>query len=140
MEGQAAPARSVPRSSRLAAVIASYAVAAALGYLVGVKGVPPFGAGPTSPRRAALRVGRVLGQAEPQGPPEAWEALKSDVAVVREDWPPALGKVFDLVVAARGLRNGGKADWAEAQQLCRALKWPRCDQAALEDLRARSRP
>ena len=140
MEGQAAPARSVRRPSRLATVLAVYGVAAGLGYLLGIKGAPLFSPPPPSPSLSSTRVGRVLSHPDPLGPPEAWEALKADVATVRESWPPSIRRVFELVVAARGLQTDGRADWAEAQQLCRALKWSRCDQAALEELRARSRP
>ena len=48
--------------------------------------------------------------------------------------------VFDLLVAVRGLRSAGNSDWGQAEQLCRALKWPRCDRPALEELKASSRP
>jgi hypothetical protein len=59
---------------------------------------------------------------------------------VRASWKPEERDVFDLVVAIRGLENGGRADYAAAERLCAALAWPRCDRAALEALRERSRP
>ena len=117
-----------------------YVVAVGLGYLIGAKGVPPFHPTPASPALARARVGWVLSQPDPQANPEAWDALGADTALVRESWPPAMRKVFDLVAAVRGLKTGGKSDWTEAGQLCRALKWSRCDQASLEELRVRSRP
>jgi hypothetical protein len=45
---------------------------------------------------------------------------------------------FDLVVALQGL-DGGDADWSKAEQICRALRWPRCDRPALEEMQRRSR-
>ena len=53
---------------------------------------------------------------------------------------PDQRRVFDLVVAVRGLENEGQADWDKAEQLCRGLGWPRCDRPALEALKRRSRP
>jgi hypothetical protein len=125
---------------RLATVIAVYGVAVGLGYLIGDRGVPPFGAVPQSPSLSLRRVGWVLGQPDPRGPPEAWAALETDIATVREGFPPSIREMFDLEVAVRGLKTGGKSDWTEAQQHCLALKWSRCDHAALEELRVRGRP
>lgn len=89
---------------------------------------------------AQTRVGWVLGQPDAQASPEAWTALKADLAMVRESWPPSLRTVFDLLVAVRGLTTGGKPDWPQAESLCRALQWARCDRASLEELRTRGRP
>lgn len=72
--------------------------------------------------------------------PEAWAALAADVDTVRSGFAGQERDVLDLVIAVRGLKSAGNSDWSEAEQLCRALKWPRCDHPALEALKARSRP
>jgi hypothetical protein len=46
---------------------------------------------------------------------------------------------FDLVVALQGLGGDGAPDWGRAESICRALKWPRCDRAALEEMQRRGR-
>ena len=46
---------------------------------------------------------------------------------------------FDLVVALQQLDGGKETDWAQAEQLCRGLRWPRCDRPALEEMQRRSR-
>lgn len=86
------------------------------------------------------RVGYALRATEPLGTPEAWSMLRADVNAVRASWNPEERGVFDLVVAVRGLENAGRADYPEAERLCRTLAWPRCDRSALEVLRQRSRP
>ena len=72
--------------------------------------------------------------------PEAWAALAADVDTVRSGFTGQERDVLDLVVAVRGLKSAGNSAWSQAEQLCRALKWPRCDRPALEELKARSRP
>ena len=134
-----APARPV-RPSRRAAAVAVYVAAAGLGYLVGGRGLPPFRPAPSGAALAAARVGWVFSQPEPQAPAQAWAELAGDVATVREAWPAPLRKLFDLMTAVRGLKSGGQPDWAQAEQLCRALKWSRCDRASLEQLHVRGRP
>jgi hypothetical protein len=64
-------------------------------------------------------------------------------AAVRAGLAPDSRPVFDLVVALQGQRGTGGADdtdWIAAEQACRALKWPRCDRPALEELKRSSRP
>ena len=80
--------------------------------------------------------------------PDAWSALSADVDAARSEFAGQTHEperdqardVFDLVVAVRGMKNAGNSDWGQAEQLCRALKWPRCDRPALEELKVRSRP
>jgi hypothetical protein len=89
---------------------------------------------------ARARVGRVLEQPQVHAPPDAWTALRADAAMVRDSWPPSLRPVFELLAAVRGLSTGGTPDWSQAESLCRALRWTRCDRASLEQLRTRGRP
>ena len=35
--------------------------------------------------------------------------------------------------------TGGETDWGRAEQICRGLRWPRCDRPALEEMQRRSR-
>jgi hypothetical protein len=46
---------------------------------------------------------------------------------------------FDLVVALQGLGGDGVPDWGRAESICRGLKWPRCDRAALAEMQRRGR-
>jgi hypothetical protein len=46
---------------------------------------------------------------------------------------------FDLLVALQQLDGGKETDWGRAEQLCRGLRWPRCDRAALQEMQRRSR-
>ncbi|HEX2660942.1 MAG TPA: hypothetical protein VHU40_21830 [Polyangia bacterium] len=87
------------------------------------------------------RVGFALQDPSPErNGPADWAALGADVDYVRAPLNKQTHGVFDLVVAVRGLDNGGAPNWAKAEQLCRSLSWPVCDRAALERLRERSRP
>jgi hypothetical protein len=123
-------------------LIGIYLVAAACGYLLGVRGLLMWS--PSSPKVTSAtplaRVGFVLRQESPRATPADWAALGHDLDVVRASYAASQRDVFDLVVAVRGLDNGGAPDWQRAEQRCRALAWPRCDRAALEDLEKRSRP
>ena len=130
---------------RRIAFIGPYVVAAVLGYVLGARGLLPFvrfGAPSTSTPLA--RVGFALREENPTATADDWAALRTDVIAVRLAWEPpphdVLRDVLDLVVAVRGLDSGGNTDWGHAEQLCRALKWPRCDRPALEELKKRSRP
>jgi hypothetical protein len=115
-------------------------VAAALGYLLGAIAVPAFaavaGGNSSTP---STRVGFVLRE-DPRAPAAAWAALAGDVQVVRSALVAPQRAVFDLVVAVRGLDNGGVSDWNRAEQICRTLSWPRCDRSELAQLRELSRP
>jgi hypothetical protein len=86
------------------------------------------------------RVGTALRAAELEASPSEWVALRADVETVRAAWRGQERNVFDLVVALRGLGSGGGSDWGKAEVLCRALEWPRCDRAALEEMKKSSRP
>lgn len=123
------------RGSSRGALIGAYLVAAVLGYVCGARGLLSF-----SPFRQAstplARLGYALQQDDPQIGPE----LRGDVDAVRAAWTGQERDVLDLVVAARGLTRNGESDWVLAEQLCRGLKWPRCDRPALEELKRRSRP
>jgi len=125
-------------SSRRFLLVALYLAAGAFGYAIGVKGFRPAQPGEASASLA--RVGFALRADGPHGTAEDWKQLRNDVDIVRANWKSEERDVLDLVVAVRGLRNGGNADYAEAERLCRALAWPRCDQPALERLKQRSRP
>ena len=121
-------------------MLAVYAAAACLGYLIGARGVPPFRPAAPSAAAAAARVGWAFAAPEVQASPEDWAALQADLTAVRDAWPAPLRKLFELMVALRGLSSGGRPDWVEAERLCHALKWSRCDREALEVMRARGRP
>lgn len=117
-----------------------YAASAALGYLLGTLVVPAFAAlAGGSSSSASARVGFVLREA-PQAPPAAWSALGADLQAVRSALASPQREVFELVVAVRGLDNGGDSDWSRAEQVCRGLGWPLCDRAALTQLKEQSRP
>jgi hypothetical protein len=85
-------------------------------------------------------VGYVLREPAPKASPEDWAALRADVDAVRAAWKSEEPAVFELVVALRGLHDGGNSDFKRAAELCRALKWPHCDQRALDVMKERSRP
>ena len=126
-------------------------MAAAVGFALGghfpESRLLPFGhfAGRSTP---LARVGFALREDNLKTTPEAWSALRADVDAVRSEFAGQTHEpereqardVFDLVVAVRGLKSAGNSDWGQAELLCRALKWPRCDRPALEELKARSRP
>ena len=137
------------------ALAGTYLAAAVFGFVLGGQ-LPgsrllPFGHhAPTSTPLA--RVGLALREDNLQATPEAWSTLGADVDAVRtllagparpQGRAPERDQardVLDLVVALRGLKNAGNSDWSQAERLCRALGWPRCDRPALELLKARSRP
>jgi hypothetical protein len=107
-------------------------VAAALGYLLGARGLLPLGRGGASTPLA--RMGLALRD------DRASASLRSDVEAIRAGFKPEDIGVFDLVVALRGLDSPGNTDWGRAEALCRGLRWPRCDRPALEEMKRRSRP
>jgi hypothetical protein len=122
------------------ALIATYLIAGALGGVLGARGLLPFGAVfPTSSTPLA-RVGYALKMSEPQASAADWTALGRDIELVRAAWKAEEPATFDLVVALRGLDAGGNSEWTRAQGLCRSLKWPHCDQRALEEMKRRSKP
>ncbi|HEY0464490.1 MAG TPA: hypothetical protein VGC79_09790 [Polyangiaceae bacterium] len=117
-----------------------YVAAAALGYLLGSMAVPVLAAiGGGSSNTPLSRVGFVLRE-DPLASSPAWSALDADLQAVRLALVSPQREVFELVVAVRGLNNGGTSDWSRAEQICRALTWPRCDRDALSQLKELSRP
>ena len=130
-----APARTPFR----VALTGIYLVAAAVGFVLGGRGLLPFGHTPGTSTPLA-RVGFALGEHNLEAAPGAWAALGADVDTVRAGFAGQERDVLDLVIAVRGLKSAGQSAWSQAEQLCRALKWPRCDRPALEELKARSRP
>jgi hypothetical protein len=125
---------------RRIALIAVYVAAGALGYGLGLGGVLPYGPLQASTSTPLARVGWVLQEADTHGDAAGWAGLREDVETVRSNFGSPERDVFDLVVALRGLTNGGQPDLARGGELCRALQWPRCDEPALQAVRQRSRP
>jgi len=127
-------------SRRRVGLIAAYVVAGAAGYFAGTSGA--FGSTKVSSAAATprARVGFALREQAPKAGPRSWERLRRDVTLVRDSLPPGDRPVFELVVALRGLDNGGTTDWDEAKRVCERLEWPRCDRGSLEELKKRSRP
>jgi len=132
-------ARASP-SSRARALVAVYVLAALLGAGLGARGLAPFAERlRNSSSTAPARVGLALSEVRPELGAEDWRLLDTDVAAVRSIYPGEKA-AFDLVLSLRGLTSHGEVDWAGAERNCRALRWPRCDRPALEELRVRSRP
>jgi hypothetical protein len=122
------------------ALIATVVVAAVLGVALGLRGVFPFGRLlPAADSTPLARVGYALRETSRPLTADDSTVLGRDLVALRATWPGELG-ALELVVALRGLENGGNAEWVRAEAACRALNWPRCDRPALEELRKRSRP
>jgi hypothetical protein len=94
----------------------------------------------TSAPTPLARVGVALQATELEASPDEWASLRADAQTVSAAWNGQQRAVFDLVVALRGLSSGGQSDWAKAEGVCRALRWPRCDRDALEQMKNISRP
>lgn len=88
----------------------------------------------------ASRVGFAMRERNLSAPPEDWRLLKADVEALRSTLKPELRSTFDLVVALRGLESGGSSDFVRAGEICKGLQWRRCERAALDVLKERSRP
>jgi hypothetical protein len=129
--GATAGATTTKGSSR-AALIGTCLIAAVLGYVCGERGLLSFG-------RTSTPLAR-LGYALQQGDGPVSPELRADIDAIRAAWTGQERDVLDLVVAVRGLARNGESDWDRAEQLCRGLKWPRCDRPALDELKRRSRP
>lgn len=115
----------------------AYSSAIALGYLLGSISVFAFAAlAGDSSSSALARVGFALREE----PSAVWVVRDADLRSARSSLASSERDAFDLVVAVRGLDNGGSSDWTRAEQLCRTLTWPRCDKEALAQLRELSRP
>ena len=136
-ENPAAPAA----PSRRGLLAATYVVVAVVGVILGRQGLLSFGGGADAKSTSLARVGFALQDPTPeQTQPADWAALRADVDYVRDTLNAQTNGVFDLVVAVRGLDQGGTPDFSKAAQLCRGLKWVSCEHAALEQLRLSSRP
>jgi hypothetical protein len=127
-------------ASSVGVLIGVYGIAALVGYVCGLHGYFPFRAAGATTSTPLARVGMALREEKPQATAGAWAALRGDVEAVRRAWRAPEPAVFDLVVALRGLNNGGVTEWSRAEELCRELKWRRCDRAALEVMKRSSRP
>ena len=123
---------------RRLALIAACLGAGLAGYALALTGILPLAGKDASTPLA--RVGFALREAKPSGAASDWAALGADLEVLRAAASDKERDVLDLVVALRGLESEGAPDFARAAELCQALKWPRCDQRALELLEKRSRP
>lgn len=133
-------ANAASASSRSRALVSAYVLAALLGAALGARGLVPFAERLRNSTSTPLsRVGVALGEVRPELGAEDWRLLDADVAAVRAGYPGEK-EAFDLVLSLRGLASHGEIDWAGAERSCRALRWPRCDRPALEELRVRSRP
>ena len=117
-----------------------YLLSVAFGYLLGSIALPALSAlGGGSASTPFARVGFALRE-KPSAPTAAWAVLDADLQVVRASIVAPQREVFDLVVAVRGLDNGGNSDWSRAEKVCGTLSWPRCDKDALGQLKELSRP
>ena len=94
----------------------------------------------TSAPTPLARVGVALQATDLRASPGEWASLRADVQAVSATWNAQQRGVFDLVAALRGLSSGGDSDWGKAETICGALRWPRCDRAALEQMKGSSRP
>jgi hypothetical protein len=86
------------------------------------------------------RVGLALQAIDRNASPGERASLRDDVQTVSAAWNAHERSVFDLVVALRGLGSGGDSEWGKAEVICGTLRWPRCDRAALEQMKSSSRP
>jgi hypothetical protein len=134
------PPTKVRPTRRRAALIATYVGAAAVGYVLGARGLLPYGPLRASTSTPLARVGLALKSESFHADTATATALGDDLAIVRAGFSSPEREVFELVTALRGLQNGGNLDAAAAAQSCRELKMPRCDDQALAVLRKLSRP
>jgi hypothetical protein len=130
-------ARSVRRR---AALIALYLAAFAVCYVLGARGILPYGPLRASTSTPLARIGLALKDPHFHPNADTVAALNADLATVRAGLGSPEREVFDLVAALRGLKYNGDLDVPAATQSCRDLKWARCDQQALEVLRKQARP
>jgi len=116
-----------------------YLLAVALGYVLGSIALPLLSLVEGSTSTPLARVGFALRE-NPNASSATWAVLDADLTVVRSSIAAPQREVFDLVVAVRGLDNGGHSDWVRAEKICGTLSWPRCDKDALVQLKERSLP
>lgn len=125
---------------RYAALALTYVAAAGLGYVLGVRGLLPYGPLHASTSTPLARLGVALRDGTAQADPATFAQLRSDADFLRASLGLPERDAFDLVAALRGLRSEGRVDVAAATQSCQALKLARCDARALEVLQKRSAP
>lgn len=126
-----------PRRARTLFTV--YGLAAVVGAALGALGLVPFADRLRhSTSTAPARVGVALRETNVALTAADRAGLRADIDALRAGWQGER-EALDLVVALRGLRDG-EADFALAEQSCKALRWPRCDRPALEELRTRSKP
>jgi hypothetical protein len=129
-----------PGAGRRGALVGVYLVALSCGYVLGGRGLFPIHPFPKATSSPLAHLGVAL-SSEPLSLSRAgWDGLRADIEAVRVGEPPERRAVLDMVVAARGLASGGVPVWSQAEERCRALRWPRCDRPALEALGRWSRP
>jgi len=121
-------------------LVAAYLGAAALGYVLGAEGALPFPETSTPLARVGFALREPSTSKSESESSDAWAALARDVDQVRLGWTGPETATLDLVIAVRGLTSGGHPEWTRAEELCKALKWSRCDRSSLEELARRSRP
>jgi hypothetical protein len=129
-----------PGAARRGALVGLYLVALSAGYMLGERGTFPVNPFPRARSSPEARLGAALSADQLVLSPEGFRAVRADVEAVRARQTPESLDVLDLVVAVRGFANHGEPNFREAEERCRALRWPRCDRPALEVLRKRSRP
>jgi hypothetical protein len=123
----------MPRGVRRLGVVLLCALALAGGIFTGIAS-----RGRVAPTPLA-QLGFALGQPDLTPDPAARRRLAGVARAVRQNWKER-PEILDLVLTLRGVGSEGEVSWERATSLCEALGWPRCDRAALEELRRRSRP
>jgi hypothetical protein len=129
-----------PGAGRRGALIGLYLLALAGGYALGERQLFPLNPFPQPASSPLARLGFALATDPLSLSADGWNALRADVQAVRATETPERRAVLDLVVAVRGFESGGTPAFRQAEERCRALRWPRCDRSALEALAKRSRP
>src|SRR5688572_24217675 len=108
-----------PGAGRRGALVGLYLVALVVGYVLGERGSFPLRPFPTSAGSPLARVGVAFATEPLSLSGEGWKALRADVEAVRAAWSPERRAVLELVVAVRGLTNGGHPAWSEAEERCK---------------------
>jgi hypothetical protein len=129
------------RTSNSAKALAGvYVLSAGLGAWLGIEGLSAGYWETTLPLTPAARVGYALTHELPANSAAAWTQLASDLGTLKQSWPALDRPLLELVVAARGLDNSGRARRETVQHQCESLPLLRCDESALDLLMQQSRP